>query len=85
MIRVKNATPLEGFKLLLTFSNGKQKVFDVEPHLFGEVFEPLRQRAFFERVSVDPLLGTITWPNGADFCADVLYEESTEVDRVRAI
>lgn len=31
----------------------------------------------FARVRVDPELGTIAWPNGADLDPDVLYAEVT--------
>lgn len=39
---------------------------------FDGVFEPLRDLAYFATVRVDPELGTICWPNGADLCPDVL-------------
>ncbi len=32
---------------------------------------------FFQQVSVNPELGTVTWPNGADLCPDVLYSFAT--------
>jgi hypothetical protein len=38
------------------------------------VFEPIRSsRTLFEAVSVDPELGVVVWPNGADIDPDVLY------------
>ena len=40
----------------------------------GEVFEPLRDLALFRQVAVDPEIGTILWPNNADFAADTLYD-----------
>jgi hypothetical protein len=39
----------------------------------GGVFGPLETPEFFRQVSVDNELGTIAWPNGADFCPDMLY------------
>jgi hypothetical protein len=37
------------------------------------VFEPVRtDPRFFRSVQVDPELGTIVWPNGADIDPDVL-------------
>lgn len=38
------------------------------------IFEPLRDRAVFEQVSVDPEINTIAWPNGADFAPEFLRE-----------
>lgn len=40
------------------------------------MFEPLRDVEFFATVSVDPDLGTVVWPNGADLAPDVLHEQA---------
>ncbi len=32
---------------------------------------------FFRQVTVDREGGTLVWPNGVDFCPDVLYAEAT--------
>ena len=37
------------------------------------VFEPLSDLAFFTKPRVDPELGVVCWPNGADLDSDVLY------------
>lgn len=66
MISVKSVKPLERFNVLLTFSNGDQKVVNLEPLLRGPIFEPLKNDpAFFRSVRVDEELGTIVWSNGA--------------------
>lgn len=73
MTRVKSVKVLEGFKVELTFTDGTQKALDLSPYLRGPIFEPLRKDpAKFRQVCVDPELGTIVWPNGADVCPDVL-------------
>lgn len=41
--------------------------------LEGEVFEPPHDRSVFAQVSVDPVAGTIYWPNGGDLHPDVLH------------
>jgi hypothetical protein len=46
---------------------------DIEPLLYGEMFEPLRDFARFAEVTVDPELGTVVWPNGADLSPEFLY------------
>jgi hypothetical protein len=40
---------------------------------FDGVFEPLNDPSFFRQVTVNPDVGTIVWPNGADLCPDTLY------------
>jgi hypothetical protein len=46
----------------------------VESQLHGEVFDPLRAPALFIQANVDPVLGTVVWPNGADLSPEFLYE-----------
>jgi Protein of unknown function (DUF2442) len=46
---------------------------DVSGFLRGPIFETLRTDAeLFAAVRVDPQLGTVVWPNGADIDPDVL-------------
>jgi hypothetical protein len=44
---------------------------------FTGVCEPLRDPEFFARLRVNPYIGTIVWPNGADLCPDVLRHHLT--------
>lgn len=37
----------------------------------------MQDMEFFKQVRVDPEAGTIVWPNGVDFCPDVLYSLAT--------
>jgi hypothetical protein len=74
MIRVRSVLVLEGFKVRLVFTDGSEKAVDLSPFLRGPVFDPLKKDpAKFREVKVDPELGTIVWPSGADICPDVLY------------
>jgi len=74
MIRVCSVKPLEKFRVRLEFTNGEQKVVDLEPFLRGPIFEPLRQSLEqFRSVRVYKELGTLVWENGADIDPDVLY------------
>jgi hypothetical protein len=43
--------------------------------LYGEIFEPLKDRRFFQHFSVHPEFHTLTWPNGADIAPEFLYEK----------
>ncbi len=58
----------------LRFKDGFERLVDLEPYLFGPVFERVRNDPeFFAAVRVDADAGTIVWPNGADLAPDVLY------------
>jgi hypothetical protein len=61
------------YVLDVTFTDGTRRRVDVEPVLYGEMFEPLRDFARFAEVAVDPVLGTVVWPNGADLSPEFLY------------
>lgn len=64
---------LRPYVLEVTFADGVQRQVDLEPFLWGEVFQPLRDPAYFAQVAVDPDGGTIAWPNGADLAPEFLY------------
>lgn len=40
---------------------------------FDGMFEQLKDPSCFRRVCVNPEIGTIAWPDGADLRPDVLY------------
>ncbi|MBI1800482.1 MAG: DUF2442 domain-containing protein [Chloroflexi bacterium] len=71
---VKDATYLERYKLAVTFEDGQRRVVDLERHLEGEIFEPLRDIDYFQSFRVDPDLDTIAWDNGADISPNFLYD-----------
>ena len=78
MIRVRAVRPLDAYRVQLTFTDGSERAVDLAPYLRGPIFEPIRaERHIFESVTVDPELGTIVWPNGADVDPDVLYWSRT--------
>jgi hypothetical protein len=62
------------YRLRLKFEDGVTGEVDVATIVpFEGVFAPLRDRKLFRAVTVDPELGTVRWPNGADLDPDVLY------------
>jgi hypothetical protein len=72
-IKIISVDVLCNYSLRLHFDNGAVKEIDLEPVLYGELYEPLRDPDFFRQVMVDDEVGTIVWPNGADFDSDLLY------------
>jgi hypothetical protein len=82
---VRSVEYLGDYRLRVGFADGTVRVVDLEselPDSVGPVFQPLRERAFFATVSVDPDLRTIVWPNGADMAPEVLH--SGALDAVSA-
>jgi len=71
---VTTVETLRPYVLAVTFDDGTRREVDVEPLLFGEMFEPLRDYACFAQAAVDPVLGTVVWPNGADLSPEFLYD-----------
>ncbi|MGH9929133.1 MAG: DUF2442 domain-containing protein [Pyrinomonadaceae bacterium] len=75
LIDVVDVKPLDGHKLELSFSDGLKASVDLDQVIksFEGVFAPLKDPNYFRLVTVNPEIGTIVWPNGADLCPDVLY------------
>ncbi len=71
--------------LRLTFHDGVRKQVNLLGLLRGPIFEPLLDPAFFRRVLLDPVAGTVVWPNGADVAPETLYELPEEVERRRTV
>jgi hypothetical protein len=69
------ATYLGGYRVWLRFADGMQGEADLSHDLWGEIFEPLRDVEAFARLTVDPALGTVVWPNGADLAPEYLYDK----------
>lgn len=71
---ITDVTYIESYKLKLRFENNKYKLVDLQPHLDGRIFEPLKDISYFKSVNLNKDIDTIVWPNNADFSPDFLYE-----------
>ena len=80
--RVAQVRHLQAYELEIGFSDGTIAKLDFRGRIAGRggVFAPLQSVDFFAQVSVDREAGTLVWPNGVDFCPDVLYAEATGKD-----
>lgn len=73
-VRIRTATPPDGRRARIEFTDGSHRDVDLAPFLSGPVFQPIREDpAEFAAMRVDAECGTIVWPNGADIDPDVLY------------
>ena len=70
---VVEAKYVRDYRVWLRFQDGTAGEIDLKNELWGEVFEPLKDVDIFQKLTVDPELHTIVWPNGADLAAEFLY------------
>ena len=68
------------YSLELAFDDGTRKRVNLSAELYGPIFEPLRDPAYFAQAFVDPDTHTVTWPNNADFAPDFLYGLEPELE-----
>ena len=73
ILRILRAEVRGPYRLWLSFSDDTQAEVDVRPLLSGPVFEPLRDPIYFAQAALDPVCGTVVWPNGADFAPEALH------------
>lgn len=51
-LAIKNVMPLSNYQLLLTFENGEQRQFDMNPYLNHGIFKELKDIALFNTVKI---------------------------------
>ncbi|OIO92626.1 MAG: hypothetical protein AUK03_09560 [Anaerolineae bacterium CG2_30_64_16] len=78
--RVKRVKPNPDYTITLVFTNGEVRRFDVNPYLNTGIFQELKDISVFN--SVKPILGSVQWENGQDFCPDTLYMDSIPETRL---
>jgi hypothetical protein len=76
--RVTGVRHVKDYELQISFSDGVVAKLDFRRRIVGRggVFGPLEDVDLFAQVTVDREAGTLVWPNGVDFCPDVLYAEA---------
>ena len=73
MVSVRSIQVLGLYEVLLSFSDGTNRVVDLSPYLEGDLFGPLREPSQFAAAYLDRETGTIAWPNGADIDPALLH------------
>lgn len=68
------------FQLKVCFDDNTEQTIDFLPVLAGELLGPLRDKALFDQVRIDPEVHTLVWPNGADFDPATLHGWPEYVD-----
>ena len=77
MIEVKQVRAVPEFCLLLTFSSGEQRHFDMRPYLHYPVFRRLENPGHFSLARID--YGTVVWPGDIDIAPETLYSRSVPI------
>jgi len=62
------------YLLRVRFNDGTDQTINFQPVLAGELYAPLNNLDLFDRVSIDPEVHTLVWPNGADFDPAMLHD-----------
>ena len=72
MIKVTSVSVTDTLQLLLSFSTGERRRFDMQPYVHLPVFQRLENPGFFALAHVD--YGTVVWPGDIDIAPETLYE-----------
>jgi hypothetical protein len=62
------------YTVRVSFEDGSTQSINFENVLAGDLFGPLRNLELFEKVRLDAEVGTLVWPNGADFDPATLHD-----------
>ena len=62
------------YTLRIEFDDNTWQTIDFRPVLSGELYSPLRDLELFNEVKLDLEVGTVVWPNGADFDPATLHD-----------
>ena len=74
---ITEVIPLNDYSLLLYYTTGEYRIFDVKPLLKDDVFQKLKDIEVFRNVR---LQGTVSWCDGkTDIAPETLYTESSAV------
>jgi hypothetical protein len=83
--RIVSVQVIAPYVLEIIFEDQMRRSVDLQDMLYGEMYSPLRDPAFFKRVTVDPEVHTVVWPNGADFDPAILYNWEEDRDSMIAL
>ena len=76
-LAIKGVKPINNYNLILTFSNGEKRQFDMNPYLDKGIFQELRDISKFNTVRLS--FDTIEWDNEADLDPEILYKYSIKI------
>jgi hypothetical protein len=72
--RAKNILYKSPYNLIVTFTNGEVKKFDLQPYLNYPIYRKLKNESFCSKAIIEN--GTVIWNDEIDIDPDRLYLES---------
>ncbi len=72
--RAKNVSYKSPYHLIITFTNGEIKKFNLQPYLNYPVYNDLKNESYCSKATVQN--GTVVWSEEIDIDPDILYLES---------
>lgn len=72
---------IDSYRLRVFFEDDTHQDIDFRPVLAGRIFSPLKDLSLFNQVSIEDDL--LTWPNGAEFSSDTLYNWPKQLPTLR--
>lgn len=76
-VSVKSVRSVGEYGLLLLFSDGSRKQFDMKPFLDMPCYQPLKDKTVFDGAYVD--CGTVVWNDGdIDIAPETLYTRGVD-------
>jgi len=79
--KVAEAKYAGDYRIWFRFADGVEGEVDLESELWGEMFQPLKDKTQFQ---LYPERSTIFWPNDADLAPEFLYAKTRESSRGRS-
>ncbi len=76
-LSVKNVKAIDDYKLLVTFENDEDRIFDMAPYLNIGKFAELKDKSLFKNVKVN--FDSIEWGNRMDLDPEFLYQKSVKI------
>lgn len=72
--KVQSVSPVDGHVLVVSFSDGSRKAYDVSPLTKKDMFAPLKDEAFFRSVSVEAGGNAVSWNPDIDISEYELWQ-----------
>ena len=80
LVHVVNAKYVDGYRIEISFNDGRKGIADFTDTLRGPIFEKLIDQSEFRRFTVDKELDTLVWENGADLAPEYIYFQAFKDD-----